>query len=497
MILKCLNEDIEAVKKYYPNIDNDTFMKLIALDPTYREGSQSLGKYGKWILNLFKKGAIEDDEFETITPLLNQFTTYRNRVQNKDLNAYKSISELSDVLASVVDDDSMLTPRQKVRFLKNVKSGKVKVSAEDDYDVVFENGKFVVYVPNTHESSMKLGKGTKWCTAHENPEWYNNYTSNDGKLYIIKHKFSGERWQYSDKEGDFLDENDEEFDIHDLLNEDKGLRKFLMKMFGLTEDGVFIYTGDKRAPDYCTGAVIQDGVTEIKADAFRGLDSLKSIVVPEGVTFIDDYAFYYCRDLKYVSLPNSLRRIGKSIFGECDSLQKLILTPNIVLLQDGMCNFCVSLKEVEIPNGIFFVGDNVFANCKSLTSVVIPQSIRSIGDSMFYNSGLQTAEVNTNIGNGMFNSCSDLHTVVVHNASTIGKKAFYRCENLTSVYLPYTIYDIDESAFDGCDANKLTIYSNSDFVKWYCETNLLECKPNQNESKHESFRKPLKLRIRE
>ena len=51
MILKCLNEDIEAVKKYYPNIDNDTFMKLIALDPTYREGSQSLGKYGKCIFH--------------------------------------------------------------------------------------------------------------------------------------------------------------------------------------------------------------------------------------------------------------------------------------------------------------------------------------------------------------------------------------------------------------------------------------------------------------
>ena len=116
-----LSEDIEAVKKYYPNIDDNMFMKLISLDPTYR-GNNSLGKYGKWLLNLYNKNNLSEDEFNEVTPLLNQFTTYRNRIQNKDLNSYKSLDALSDVLASVIDDDSMLTDRQKVRFLKNVKS---------------------------------------------------------------------------------------------------------------------------------------------------------------------------------------------------------------------------------------------------------------------------------------------------------------------------------------------------------------------------------------
>ena len=157
-----LNEDIEAVKKYYPNIDDSTFMDLISLDPTYRDGSNSLGKYGKWILNLFKNGKLSKEDFGEITPLLKQFTTYRNRIQNKDLNAYKTIDDLSNILASVVDDDSMLSDRQKLRFLKNVKAGRIKVSAEDDYDAVFEDKDFIVYVPHTHEASMKLGKGTDW-----------------------------------------------------------------------------------------------------------------------------------------------------------------------------------------------------------------------------------------------------------------------------------------------------------------------------------------------
>ena len=114
---RSLYEDIEAVKKYYPNIPEDIFMELVALDPTYT-GKNSLGKYSKWLLNLFNRGKLSQDDFEEVTPLLNQFTIYKNRIQNKDLNSYKSLDDLAELLTSVVDDDSMLTPNQKNKFLK-------------------------------------------------------------------------------------------------------------------------------------------------------------------------------------------------------------------------------------------------------------------------------------------------------------------------------------------------------------------------------------------
>jgi hypothetical protein len=192
-------------------------MQLVALDPTYRNNN-SLGKYGKWILNLYNRGNLSEGEFSEVTALLNQFTIYRNRIQNKDLNAYKTLDELSDILAQVVDDDSMLSDRQKLRFKKNLKAGRVSTGAEDDYDIVLDTPKYTVYVPNTHEASMKLGKGTDWCTAHENPDWYNSYTENGGKLYIIKDKSAGKRWQYSDKNGDFLDEYDILMNSYKMFN---------------------------------------------------------------------------------------------------------------------------------------------------------------------------------------------------------------------------------------------------------------------------------------
>ena len=213
-----LLEDIAAVKKYYPNIDDNVFMTLIALDPTYRDGSNSVGKYGTWILNLYNKGKISEDDFGEITPLLNQFSTYKNRIQNKDLNAYKTLDDLDAAVSAVVDDDSMLSNRQKVRFNKNVKAGRIKVTAEDDYDTPFEDSEFVVYIPNTHEASMKLGKGTSWCTAHENDDYYGQYTDGN-KLYIVVNKKTGDKWQFSDQTYEFRDSRDDEYSPSDFREE--------------------------------------------------------------------------------------------------------------------------------------------------------------------------------------------------------------------------------------------------------------------------------------
>ena len=322
-----LIEDIEAVKKYYPNIPDDVFMWLISLDPTYREGSQSLGKYGKWILNLYKKDAIEEDEFELITPILQQFTTYRNRIQNKDLNSYKSIQELSDILATVVDDDSMLTPRQKLRFLKNVKAGRTKVSAEDDYDVVLDTPNYIVYVPNTHEASMKLGDGTDWCTAHENPDWYNSYTDDGGKLYIVKNKSNGKRWQYSDKNGDFLDEDDEPFDVAKLMKSDKDLSKFFEKFLGLDYyafDGTWIYDGNEipqKFRNLITKIIVQDDVSAIEDNAFSQCRNLVSIDIPDSVEYIGEHVFYHCDSLESVIIPEGIKSIEYGTFFNCRSLK--------------------------------------------------------------------------------------------------------------------------------------------------------------------------------
>lgn len=361
-----LLEDIAAVKKYYPNIDDDVFMKLIALDPTYRDGSNSVGKYGKWILNLYNKGKISEDDFGEITPLLNQFSTYKNRIQNKDLNAYKSVADLDDAVSAVVDDDSMLSDRQKVRFNKNVKAGRVKVAAEDDYDVVLDTPKFIVYVPNTHEASMKLGSGTKWCTAHENPDWFDRYTKDNHKLYIVLNKESGDRWQYSDMNDDFLTSQDKKFSVPSLLKKDKDLSAFFSKFLGfdvVNSKGVFIY----------------DGVN-FPADCVK--NSIKQIIILDGVKCVNPYVFENCKKVTSITIPDSVLEIKYYAFTGCEKLTNLVVPGSVGSIGNLAFSGCINLSVVELKDGVQSIGRETFDFCP-LAYIKIPNSVRNIGKDAF------------------------------------------------------------------------------------------------------------------
>ena len=507
-MIRLLYEDIAAVQKYYPNIPDNIFMQLISLDPTYRDGSNSLGKYGKWILNLFNRGKITDNDFDEIPNLLKQFTIYKNRIQNKDLNSYKTLDDLADILAQVVDDDSMLTPNQKNKFLKKVKSGKIKLNASDDYDIVLDTPNFIVYVPNTHEASMKLGNGTEWCTAHENPEWYNKYTQNGHKLYIINDKKTGERWQYSDKNGDFLDQNDNEFNIPKLMHQDKKLSKFFENFLGVDYynfDGTWIYDG-KPIPDnlknYVENIVIPNSVTSIGDSAFVGCSSLTSVTIPNSVTIISKSAFRGCYSLTNITIPNSVKSIGYEAFEYCSSLTSITIPNSVKSIGYEAFKDCFSLIRITIPNGVEYIGLNAFYGCSSLKSITIPNSVRDIGDNAFEScSSLKSITIPnsvTSIGYEAFDNCTSLKSITIPNSVTsIGDNAFWGCSNLTSITIPNSVTSIGGWAFYLCPS--LTVYTDNDYAIDYCEENDVSVAPLSEKPKNESYRKlnKLKLRIRE
>jgi hypothetical protein len=397
-----LLEDIAAVKKYYPNIDDNTFMQLIQLDPTYKDGSNSVGKYGKWILNLFNKGNLSQEDFSDVTPLLNQFSTYRNRVPNKDLNSYKTLDDLESILADVVDDDSMLSDRQKLRFMKNVKAGRVKVSAEDDYDVPFEDDKFIVYVPNTHEASMKLGSGTKWCTAHENPDWYNKYTGNGGKLYIIRDKSSSNLYQYSDSTNDILNAEDDEFNWQSVFKKDKNFMAFMNKIssgfFPKDIPRVRGNTATCQAYDHLSEAqqkkainiIIPDGTDEIYPSAFKNAHDIESVLIPNGVSVIGANAFSYCWHLGdndgdgTVIIPSTVRYIGFGAFFACYGIGHISIPNGVESIEENTFSECMSLSEVNIPNSVVRICDSAFSSCYDLKAIMIPDSVAYMGKDVFY-----------------------------------------------------------------------------------------------------------------
>lgn len=444
MILKYIIEDIDAVRKYYPNIDNETFDMLISLDPTFT-GKNSIGKYGKWILNLYNRGKMSDEDLSEVGSVLDLFKTFNNRLQSKDLNKYKSVQELSDAIAAVIDDESMLTPRQRIRFHKAQKAGRIVTSARDDYDVVLDTPNFIVYVPNTHEASMYLGKGTKWCTAHENPEYYEDYTQNGHKLYIIKDKSTGERWQFSDDNGDFLDQNDDVFDILQLLTKDKKLSKFFEKFLG-----VDIIKFDPDEPYLYDGTKIIEPIKNL----------IKYIIVSDNVKTLSNDVFNGCEKLQKVVLPNTIKKINtQNLFSKCHNLTSVVLPDNLESIGDNMFFECYNLKEIDIPKSVKTIGNRSFCGCNSLNIIIIPNGVTHIGNSAFLS------------------------------------------HSLLKINIPNSVRSIGDFSFLDCNKNLVIYTDNKNVIEKLEEEQKIENEPFTiqplNKFKKESINNQLKLRIRE
>ena len=157
-------------------------MKLIKLDPTYKPNVDSVGTYGKWILNLFNKGNLKN--LGHVTDVLKRFEDSKKQLINKDIGKNKSIEEVESMLN---DENSYkeTTHRQDVRERQKQRK---ESDIEKEADKFYEDSKWVVYVPKTYSASCKLWQGTKWCTATtETSDYYDRYSS-DGKLYIIINK---------------------------------------------------------------------------------------------------------------------------------------------------------------------------------------------------------------------------------------------------------------------------------------------------------------------
>ena len=284
-----LLEDIEAVKKQYSYIPEEDFYKIIKLDPTYDENRDSVGKYGKWLLGLYKKdNPLEYDEMDIYRGLrlYNDYKNDRTKDIEKDINRFKSITDLYDALRNV--GEAELSARQKERELRN---------AYKDAELVFSDEQWQIWTPKTYAASCTLGKGTTWCTAYsQNDYYYNDYTS-QGPLYVFINKQDPkEKYQLHVESGSFMDADDEPYDLNDVLYTDDKLREFVEDELGVDADSLFELDDDVLA------VVDAIGVTPIEAR--QGLDQGEYYVHSEiqdyddlGRYLVDEREWLYGADL--------------------------------------------------------------------------------------------------------------------------------------------------------------------------------------------------------
>ena len=234
--------------------------------------------------------------------------------------------------------------------------------------------------------------------------------------------------------------------------------------FGLT--GITVESGNLYYSSVDGMLLSKDGTVLIQCPGGK----TGSLVIPEGVTSIGDYAFSWCYGLSSVTfMGDAPTTMGSDVFADMSN-------DLIIYYQPGASGFdaepwqglaCEVWVENPVdPNWQYTIANNavtITGYTGAIEDPVIPDTIAglpvtSIGDRAFWGrtditGSLTLPSTLETIGDEAFRSCSGLtgDLVIPEGVTLIEDNAFYECSGFDgTIALPSTLTAIGDGAFGGC-----------------------------------------------
>lgn len=195
----------------------------------------------------------------------------------------------------------------------------------------------------------------------------------------------------------------------------------------------FAYTQIKALPE-------MPGLKRIGGEAFYGCKNLKKLTIPETVEYIGGSAFYGCSNIWSLTY-NAINAECESFMEPNAPLEKIVIGDKVRRLPGGLFGG-KEFTEVTLPACLERIDEFVFYGCKNLTTINLSDSIRYIGDNAFY-------------------GCSSLKNI--HwplRLTTIGSRAFIQTA-LETISLPEGVTSVGDGAFSTCPAKTVYIPSTA------------------------------------
>jgi hypothetical protein len=190
-------------------------------------------------------------------------------------------------------------------------------------------------------------------------------------------------------------------------------------------------------------------LTEIGSWAFYQCKSLTQINIPESVTDIEEIAFYGCQSLVSMKIPSTVTSLGNNVFKDDTALESLELLANITEIPNGLCSGCQNLKELKLSETIQSIRGSAFENCILLTDFTLFKGLDTQGEVCFSGCGFEEVDLTdyTTIPNSLLYGCSALkHVTLSPELTEIGNYAFYGC-GFKTIELPTSLIKIGNEAF--------------------------------------------------
>lgn len=184
----------------------------------------------------------------------------------------------------------------------------------------------------------------------------------------------------------------------------------------------------------------EDLTDNLPDEFFYNKITLKSVILPEGITILPAKCFSWCSNLEIVELPNSINSFGSL---------------------GNQFHYCFRLKEINLPNNITEIPVCCFYNCSSLNHIYLHDNITKIGNSAFEYSGISNIDLNkvTEIEDNAF-AYSQLISLDTKNVKTIGVRAFSWCKDLVTVFFNSSLNSLGSYCFNQCSS-----LSNINFIE--------------------------------
>ena len=212
--------------------------------------------------------------------------------------------------------------------------------------------------------------------------------------------------------------------------------------------------------------VIPEGVIAIDSYAFKGCKNVTSLVIPEGMRFISSTAFgellkrTYCPSLATIHFPSNAIKMDSHIQTPFSGTEWFKKQPEGVVYAGanaiGYKGAMPEDAELVIKEGTKTIASSAFQQNRNIKKVVLPNSLQYIFDLAFLgcnnlvevvgsevdcetDEGDIFLDVNGHIGDYTFADCKELEFIYIPSAvKTIGECAFNDCEQLNTLYFPKT-----------------------------------------------------------
>ncbi|AKJ52510.1 leucine-rich repeat protein [Metamycoplasma hominis] len=234
------------------------------------------------------------------------------------------------------------------------------------------------------------------------------------------------------------------------------------------KDNFFIDKNNKKILAYldkeATKVTIPDSVKEIGKGAFSNCENLEEVSLNEGLEKIGDEAFSSTK-IESITIPGSIKEIGEGALSFWDirsisinsNNKNFEIEDNFFMDKNNKKILAYLDKEatkVTIPDSVKEICKGAFYGCKNLKEVILNEGLEKIGAEAFKYTNIESITIPGSvkeIGERAFFGCQNLNEVILNEGlEKIGAEAFYHT-SIESITIPGSVKEIDESTLSGCE----------------------------------------------